>query len=73
MVSRRIYLAGPLGFSELGRLGQAALVALARDLGHELVDPFALTPQAEFDRIARLASLEAQRDVWRAQRHDRRH
>ena len=66
MVSRRIYLAGPLGFSELGRLGQAALVALARDLGHELVDPFALTPPAELNRIAQLPTLEAQRDAWRA-------
>lgn len=66
MAKAQIYLAGPLGFSELGRLGQAALVELARDCGHDVVDPFALTPQAELDRIARLASLEAQRDAWRA-------
>ena len=66
MAKAIIYLAGPLGFSELGRLGQAALVALALDCGHETVDPFALTAQAELDRIAGLPTLEAQRDAWRA-------
>ncbi|HMN72767.1 MAG TPA: nucleoside 2-deoxyribosyltransferase [Rhodoblastus sp.] len=63
--AKRIYLAGPLGFSELGRLGLDAIVALARALGHDVVDPFALTPPAEIDRIARLPSLDAQRDAWR--------
>lgn len=62
---KRIYLAGPLGFSEFGRLGLATLAGLVRECGHEPVDPFALTPQAEIDRIAGLASLEAQRDAWR--------
>ena len=61
----RIYLAGPLGFSELGRLGQASLAALARPIGHEIVDPFALAPHDEIERIARLPSLDAQRASWR--------
>lgn len=63
--SKVVYLAGPLGFSELGRLGQAALAALAREAGHEVLDPFALAPQDEIDRIARLPSLDAQREGWR--------
>ncbi len=65
MTGRRIYLAGPLGFSELGRLGQSALVELARALGHEVVDPFALAPRDEIERVARLPSLDAQRVAWR--------
>jgi nucleoside 2-deoxyribosyltransferase len=36
------------------------------DLGYEILDPFRLTPQEEFDRIARLGSLEQQREAWRA-------
>lgn len=63
--TRRIYLAGPLGFSELGRLGQASLAALAQELGHEIVDPFALAPQHEIEAIMRLTSLDAQRAAWR--------
>lgn len=66
MAPRRVYLAGPLGFSELGRLGQTALVDLLRDLGHDALDPFALAPAQEIARIARLSSLDAQRDAWRA-------
>ena len=65
VAARRIYLAGPLGFSELGRLGQASLVALAQEIGHEIVDPFALAPQDEIERIAGLPSLDAQRTAWR--------
>lgn len=63
--TRRIYLAGPLGFSELGRIGQASLAALAQEHGHEVVDPFALAPQHEIEAIMRLASLDAQRAAWR--------
>ncbi|MFO1134275.1 MAG: nucleoside 2-deoxyribosyltransferase [Rhodoblastus sp.] len=63
--SRSVYLAGPLGFSELGRAGQSALAALARDLGYEVIDPFALAPPGEIERIARLSSLDAQREAWR--------
>lgn len=63
--SRSIYLAGPLGFSELGRFGQAALVAVAQGLGFEILDPFALAPQDEIEGIARLPGLEAQREAWR--------
>ncbi|MCB1544032.1 MAG: nucleoside 2-deoxyribosyltransferase [Methylobacteriaceae bacterium] len=62
---KRIYLAGPLGFSELGRRGQGALVALVRDLGHDVLDPFALAPQDEIEHIAGLGSLDAQREAWR--------
>ena len=63
--TKRIYLAGPLGFSELGRLGLEAVAAVGRTFGHEIVDPFALTPPEQIESIARLGSLEAQRNAWR--------
>lgn len=62
---RRIYLAGPLGFSEVGRTAQESLFSRIEVAGYEVLDPFQLTPQDEFDRIARLGSLEEQRDAWR--------
>ena len=61
----RIYLAGPLGFSELGRLGLARVARLLGELGYEVVDPFALTPPEDIERIVRLPSLDAQRDAWK--------
>lgn len=60
---RRIYLAGPLGFSEIGRAGQAELVRVLTELGYEVVDPFALAPTDEIERIARLTSRDAWRDL----------
>lgn len=62
---KRVYLAGPLGFSELGRIGLAKLCDLVRQSGFEVVDPFELTSPEEIRRIERLPSLEAQRDAWR--------
>lgn len=61
----RVYLAGPLGFSELGRTGQDSLAQELTGLGHEVIDPFKLTSKAEIERVAGLASLDAQRDAWR--------
>ena len=63
---RRVYLAGPLGFSKIGRAGQADLSSLLTDGGYEVVDPFKLTPQDEVDRIAHLVPLDEQRVAWRA-------
>ena len=62
----RVYVAGPLGFSELGRFSQQRLVDLLTTLGYQAIDPFALAPADEIDRIARMTSLDAQRDAWRA-------
>lgn len=61
----RIYLAGPLGFSELGRAGQADLTRVLTDLGYDVIDPFALAPTDEIKRITLLPSLDAQREAWR--------
>ena len=61
----RVYLAGPLGFSEFGRTAQEGLAQELARLGYEVIDPFKLTSKEEIDRIAGLASLDAQRDAWR--------
>lgn len=61
----KIYLASPFGFSEIGRAGQAEIARLLTNAGYEVVDPFALAPADEIDRISRLTSLDAQRDAWR--------
>ena len=57
----KIYLAGPLAFSELGEASQTELVRLLTNAGYEAVDPFALAPADEIERINRLASLDSQR------------
>lgn len=62
---KRIYLAGPLGFSEVGRAGQADITRLLIDLGYDVIDPFALAPSDEIEAILRLPSLNAQREAWR--------
>lgn len=61
----RLYLAGPLGFSEIGRAGQADLIRLLTDLGYEGIDPFALAPADEIKRITLLPTLDGQREAWR--------
>jgi nucleoside 2-deoxyribosyltransferase len=56
----RIYLAGPLGFSEAGR---AFLPAVKRALaGHRIVDPFALT---DTRKVRRMRYGAAKRAAWR--------
>jgi nucleoside 2-deoxyribosyltransferase len=61
----RIYLAGPLGFSELGRIGKAAVIQTLTEVGCEITDPFNLIPKSEIDLILNLATLDKQRDAWR--------
>lgn len=60
-----IYIAGPLGFSEIGRAGQTEIVRLLGNAGFVPVDPFILAPVEEIGRIAALPSLNEQRDAWR--------
>jgi hypothetical protein len=59
----RIYLAGPLGFSEIGRAGQADLTRVLTDLGYDVIDPFVLATTDEVKRITLLPSLDAQREA----------
>ncbi len=59
------YLAGPLGFSELGRLLHKNIIKpMIIDLGFEIRDPWILTPQAITNSARRPPFGQEQRDQW---------
>jgi nucleoside 2-deoxyribosyltransferase len=60
----KIYLAGPLGFSEAGRPFQAAIVREVQRLGHEALDPWVLTDESKIDAVKRMPYGAARRDAW---------
>jgi nucleoside 2-deoxyribosyltransferase len=62
----KIYIAGPLGFSEAGRtFYYDKLLPLLRQLGHELLDPWMLTGSGKIDAVTKLPHGSAKRDAWR--------
>ncbi len=62
----KIYLAGPLGFSEAGRFYQESMLlpTLGRT-GHEILNPWKLTDQNEIDAVVAMPYGPARRDAWR--------
>ena len=67
----RIYLAGPLGFSQVGRhFHTAVLVPLVRGLGFEVLDPWALTEPARLDAVRAMPEGAARRHAWRRLNHE---
>jgi nucleoside 2-deoxyribosyltransferase len=62
----KIYLAGPLGFSEAGRFYQDTVLipALART-GHDILNPWKLTEQRKIDAVLGMPYGPARRDAWR--------
>lgn len=63
----RIYLAGPLGFSEAGRaFYYDKFVPTIRAVGVDVLDPWALTDQAKIERVRRIKNDAARCDEWRA-------
>ena len=62
----RIYLAGPLGFSDAGRHFHATvLMPFLRALGYVVVDPWALTEPARLDAVQRMPEGPERREAWR--------
>jgi nucleoside 2-deoxyribosyltransferase len=62
----KIYLAGPLGFSEAGRdFHNRVLVPMLTDLGHEILDPWLLTDLAKIQTVLKRPYGRAKRDAWR--------
>ena len=62
----KVYLAGPLGFSEAGRHFQGGvLLPLLRGIGLEVIDPWALTDPAEPLIVAVMPAGEARVVAWR--------
>ncbi len=61
----KIYTAGPLGFSEVGReFHLNRILAELERLGHEAIDPWTLTDQPRIDAVLRMPYGEARRDAW---------
>ncbi|MDB5332060.1 MAG: nucleoside 2-deoxyribosyltransferase [Phycisphaerales bacterium] len=62
----KIYLASPLGFSEVGRAFYTqALIPLVERLGHEVLDPWKLTDAAEVEAVRRMHYGSDRRDAYR--------
>ena len=62
----RIYLAGPLGFSEAGRhFYTTVLVPYVRGLGYEVLDPWTLTDARKIQAAQSMAYGPAKREAWR--------
>ena len=62
----RIYLAGPLGFSEAGRhFYNAVLIPYVQGLGYEVLDPWTLTEAAKIQAVQSMAYGPAKREAWR--------
>jgi nucleoside 2-deoxyribosyltransferase len=62
----RIYLAGPLGFSEAGRhFYNAVLIPFVRGLGYEVLDPWTLTDATRVGKVQAMQYGPAKREAWR--------
>jgi nucleoside 2-deoxyribosyltransferase len=63
----KIYLAGPLGFSEAGRFYQESILlpALGRT-GHEILNPWKLTDPHKIEAVVAMPDGPARRDAWRS-------
>jgi len=62
----KIYMAGPLGFSEAGRsFYNGTLLPEMVRLGYEILDPWTLTDQTKIDAVQNMPYGQARRDAWR--------
>ena len=62
----KIYLAGPLGFSEVGRsFHETTLIPEIRRLGHEPLDPWTLTDVSKIAAVKRLPYGLEKQNAWR--------
>ena len=62
----KIYTAGPLGFCEADRnFHNNVVVPELRRLGHDILDPWALTDRDQIERVCRLPYGPARREAWR--------
>ena len=62
----RIYMAGPLGFSEAGRhFYNSVLVPFVKSLGYEVLDPWGLTDPRKIEAVQRMPYGPERRAAWR--------
>src|SRR2546425_6294257 len=61
----RIYMAGPLGFSEAGRhFYNSVLVPFVKSLGYEVLDPWGLTDARKIEAVQRMPYGPEKREAW---------
>jgi len=66
-IAPRVYLAGPLGFSEAGRhFYRSVFVPFVTGLGYEVIDPWAHTDQRKIEAIERMPPGPERLAAWRA-------
>jgi nucleoside 2-deoxyribosyltransferase len=62
----RVYMAGPLGFSEAGRhFYHAVLLPFVRGLGYDVSDPWALTDPRRIEAVQAMPYGVDRREAWR--------
>lgn len=67
----KIYMAGPLGFSEAGRhFYHSVLVPFVAGLGFDVLDPWTLTDARKIAAVQRLPYGPEKRDAWRTLNHE---
>jgi nucleoside 2-deoxyribosyltransferase len=67
MAKARIYLAGPLGYSEAGRhFHNTVLVPFVRGLGYEVLDPWTLTDPRKVEALQKMPDGPERRQAWGA-------
>jgi len=70
-MSTRIYMAGPLGFSEAGRrFHESILVPFVKGLGYDVLDPWALTDPGTIDAVRTMPDGPERRAAWRRLNHE---
>ena len=67
----KVYLAGPLGFSEAGRLFHYdTLIPLIEGCGASVIDPWTLTDAARIDAVAAMKVSSERKAAWSALNQD---
>ncbi|HEV8641598.1 MAG TPA: nucleoside 2-deoxyribosyltransferase [Methylomirabilota bacterium] len=67
----RLYLAGPLGFSEAGRaFYHGRLLPLVEGLGYDVIDPWALTDPQRLEAVRSIPDGPERRAAWRRLNHE---
>ncbi|MFW5704292.1 MAG: nucleoside 2-deoxyribosyltransferase [Nanoarchaeota archaeon] len=63
---KKIYLAGPLGFSEVGReFMYSKIIPIIEKKGYEILDPWKLTDEDLIDKAKNLPYGQEKRDEWK--------
>jgi len=61
---KKLYVASPLGFSELGRIGYKHLLDTIAAEGYEVIDPWKLTDEKEINRVAGMPYGSEKKQEW---------